>query len=194
MIKWWVPWVFDAETILQKVRKNQKSVWRVDSQRFRTLVPGLFVRNHAVGRNQRRTKWLIINGWEPRDPSLWDLKCHPDSFSDGGKYTRWMQPCSRWENWSKKELRSSISEENQPDQEVIMWRSKKRLTAWFQWLKPFGKKVMSWFQWIPGSPRWRQAARSKLGGWYCQRYYGFSWSPKMAAVVAGAWSERSSHV
>ena len=32
---------------------------------------------------------MIDNKWlsGQRDPSLWDLKCHSDSFSDGGKYT-----------------------------------------------------------------------------------------------------------
>ena len=119
-----------------------------------------------------------------RDPSLWDLKCHPDSFSDGGKYIRvWMQPCSRRENWSKKELRSSISEENQPDQEVIMWRSKKRLIAWFRWLKPFGREsdvlisVDTWKSQVA-------AAALEAGADIVNDITGFLGDPEMATVVA----------
>ena len=56
----------------------------------------------------------------PRDPSLWDLKCHPDSFSDGGKYTSLDAALQQARKLIQEGAQILDIGENQPDQVVIM--------------------------------------------------------------------------
>ena len=68
----------------------------------------------------------------PRDPSLWDLKCPPDSFSDGGKYTSVDAALQQARKLIQEgaQILDIGGESTRPGSHYV--DIKKRLTAWFR--------------------------------------------------------------
>ncbi len=82
-----------------------------------------------------------------------------DSFSDGGKYTS-VDAALQQKNWSKKELRSWISEENQPNLVDPLCEIQKIGRVGSGDWKPFWKESDVLISVDTGSPRVAAAAQS----------------------------------
>ncbi len=114
-------------------------------------------------------------------------KCHPDSFDGGWVYESGCSFAKQAKNRSKKELRSSISEENQQDQVVIGVEIQEEIDRVVPVIKAIRKESGAWSQWIPGSPRWRRRGARRVKD-IVNDIGRFSLEILKMAAVVGAWN------